>query len=403
MQSPPPTDSYYDEDRLDENEQIASCLLGCISIPHVLRNKNELRSGKWTKEEEQFAFTIIQHFQAGTLCIPETATLRQCLSVALNCDAMRISKKFAGPYSIGKQVFTPLDKNHANFNIMKSVCAEELNIARSNWFRKLDEMDVHSFGRSRKRVRLDGFGRELFSSSEVPATILTEHEGAELEMLHKALIGLDKHRDYPGSGEAPHGAAQETAGESKDKVGFDDGKSGDRAKSTTGVVGLVNDEKIPQVIAKIEKILRGEFSTTPSVLHLQAQMHQMQQSYLQAAQTHQEIQQRVLMSSGPAAMMYANTMAALGGAMNCMPPPAHQSWTNPAPFPSSMPPPQPPLSTNPMANPALNKSGVYMSPQASAIAHATMAAQQQQSMYMSQSMGIPMASQMYMPASFQHT
>jgi hypothetical protein len=305
---------------------------------------------------------------------------------------MRISKKFAGPYSIGKQVFTPLDRNHANYNIMKSVCAEELNIARSNWFRKLDEMDVHSLGRSRKRVRLDGFGRELFSSVEVPATILTEHEGVELEMLHKALIGLDKNRDCHPSCDASGSAPDRIHEGSKDEVESDSSFAGSAKKSgcSAAIAGLVSDEKIPQVIAKIEKILKGEFSTSPSVLHLQAQMQQMHQSYLAAAQTHQEMQQRVLMSAGPAAMLYANTMANLGSAINCMPP-AQQSWTSPVPYPSSMHAP------GPYSN---SGSGVYMSQ----MAHATLAAQQQHhSMLMPQSMGIPIgASQMYLPPSYPH-
>lgn len=386
------TDSYYDEDRLDENEHIASCLLGCISIPHVLRNKNELRSGKWTKEEEQFAFTIIQHFQAGTLCIPETATLRQCLSVALNCDAMRISKKFAGPYSIGKQVFTPLDRNHANYNIMKSVCAEELNIARSNWFRKLDEMDLHTFGRSRKRIRLDAMGRELFSSTEAPATILTQNEGAELDMLHKALIGLDKNRDQrvieDGSAEsaAVDGAdADASAKNGEEALVKENGES-----TAPSVVSPINDERIPQVIAKIEKILKGEFSTTPSVLHLQAQMQQMQQSYLAAAQSqHQEMQQRVLLSTSPAALLYANTMpAAFGSAGASFPPAGSPSAWGPGPtaFPGFS------------AAGAAHASSMFMPASASAMTHAALAAHtQQQSLFMAQqqSMINSMASQLF--------
>jgi hypothetical protein len=47
----------------DENYTISSNLLGTVSVPTALRNRHDLRSGKWTKEEEAFAFTIIQQFQ----------------------------------------------------------------------------------------------------------------------------------------------------------------------------------------------------------------------------------------------------------------------------------------------------------------------------------------------------
>jgi hypothetical protein len=47
----------------DENDIISSSLLGSVSVPTSLRNRYDLRSGKWTKEEEAFAFTIIQQFQ----------------------------------------------------------------------------------------------------------------------------------------------------------------------------------------------------------------------------------------------------------------------------------------------------------------------------------------------------
>jgi hypothetical protein len=253
-----PSRSYlhgnFGDDENDENDIISSRLLGTVSVPTVLRNRMELRSGKWTKEEEQFAFTIIQHFQAGTLNVPETATLRQCLSVALNCDAMRISKKFAGPYSIGKQVFSPVDKHHANYALMATICLEELNIARTNWFHKLDEIELQSINRSRKRMRLELKDPILAIQAAEPVvsgTIIRDHtsESNDLESFHKAVIGLN--------------ALKQNVSTTHDK---------EERTSTNNepILSLqkAHDEKIPRVVYSMEKILKGEYLTRISPPHI---------------------------------------------------------------------------------------------------------------------------------------
>ena len=63
------------------------------------------RRGKWTVEEEAYANRLIQEFKLGMLPLTDGTTLRTFLSKLLNCDPMRISKKFVGQNCIGKQVF----------------------------------------------------------------------------------------------------------------------------------------------------------------------------------------------------------------------------------------------------------------------------------------------------------
>lgn len=69
------------------------------------RHRTEQRRGKWTAEEEAYANKLIHEFKMGTLPLTDGTTLRTFLSKLLNCDPMRISKKFVGPSSLGKQVF----------------------------------------------------------------------------------------------------------------------------------------------------------------------------------------------------------------------------------------------------------------------------------------------------------
>jgi len=66
-----------------------------------------LRRGKWTVEEETYVARVIQDFNSGYLNAPAGTTLRTYLSDKLNCDPMRITKKFTGDSCIGKRVFHP--------------------------------------------------------------------------------------------------------------------------------------------------------------------------------------------------------------------------------------------------------------------------------------------------------
>ena len=71
--------------------------------------KAGLRRGKWTAEEETYANRLISEFKAGLLPLTDGTTLRTFLSKLLNCDPMRISKKFVGSNCIGKvSVIFPL-------------------------------------------------------------------------------------------------------------------------------------------------------------------------------------------------------------------------------------------------------------------------------------------------------
>jgi len=67
--------------------------------------EGDVRRGKWTAEEQAYADRLVRDFEAGLLPLENGATLRAYLSRKLNCDPMRISKKFAGNKCLGKQVF----------------------------------------------------------------------------------------------------------------------------------------------------------------------------------------------------------------------------------------------------------------------------------------------------------
>ena len=79
-----------------------------VAVGSIKESKSKrvgLRRGKWTTEEENYANRLIQEFKSGLLPLTDGTTLRTFLSKLLNCDPMRISKKFVGGNCIGKQVF----------------------------------------------------------------------------------------------------------------------------------------------------------------------------------------------------------------------------------------------------------------------------------------------------------
>ena len=61
-------------------------------------------------EEEDYAACIISQFNRGYLQLPEGTTLRAYLAEKLNCDPMRITKKFTGSQCLGKRVYHSSDR-----------------------------------------------------------------------------------------------------------------------------------------------------------------------------------------------------------------------------------------------------------------------------------------------------
>ncbi|KAF0718731.1 Aste57867_1516 [Aphanomyces stellatus] len=66
------------------------------------------RKGKWTDEESKYAEQMAYYFKEGLLPLEKGTMLRMYLAEKLNCEPMRITKKFTGDECIGKQIFRPL-------------------------------------------------------------------------------------------------------------------------------------------------------------------------------------------------------------------------------------------------------------------------------------------------------
>jgi hypothetical protein len=117
-----------------------------------------LRRGKWTLEEENYANRLIHEFKSGLLPLTDGTTLRTFLSKLLNCDPMRISKKFVGGNCIGKQVFKRRQQEIENLtldqiersrkelaDLERKFLERVAQTNRSNSLRLISTISAHSF------------------------------------------------------------------------------------------------------------------------------------------------------------------------------------------------------------------------------------------------------------------
>lgn len=94
------------------------------------KNKAHLRKGKWTPEEEEYTMRIIQHFRTGLLSLPDGHTLRSHLAEKLNCDPMRITKKFSGASCLGKRVYNLCDRSQVSSRDLELAKLELVSLER---------------------------------------------------------------------------------------------------------------------------------------------------------------------------------------------------------------------------------------------------------------------------------
>ena len=68
----------------------------------MVPTKSPRRRGKWTPEEDAYVKRLIYEFKRGVLPLAHGTLLRSFLAELLNCEPMRISKKFVGTDCVGK-------------------------------------------------------------------------------------------------------------------------------------------------------------------------------------------------------------------------------------------------------------------------------------------------------------
>lgn len=142
------------------NAAVAAQNQGAASPSSNKKKGPPLRRGKWTPEEEAYAARLIHEFKAGLLPLTDGTTLRTFLSKLLNCDPMRISKKFVGSNCIGKQVFR---RRTADLNRLTPEQIQQSRIELSDLERRFLERVAQT-----NRVKNNGCGAGTGAPTSVP-------------------------------------------------------------------------------------------------------------------------------------------------------------------------------------------------------------------------------------------
>ena len=106
-----------------------------------------LRKGTWTQEEHQYATREIQDFKDGILSITPGTSLRSYLAKQLNCNSMRITKKYSKTENIGKINYINAEPNRFP-PVLRTISANKRMILRYKFIISTipnDNNDFHLF------------------------------------------------------------------------------------------------------------------------------------------------------------------------------------------------------------------------------------------------------------------
>lgn len=185
MKTESETTGNLDSQQADPNEHDSKSLIP-RHLEHIqsqsqriIAASNPLRRGKWTPEEEAYALAAIRDFNSGFLDAPPGTTLRTYLSEKLQCDPMRITKKFTGEASIGKKVFHPTVRDDPT--ILKNIGDSQANLEHlyQKWKHRLESQDQEMARKSMAAAAVSA-ASTLFDNPNLPLF----STGAPSHLLH---------------------------------------------------------------------------------------------------------------------------------------------------------------------------------------------------------------------------
>jgi len=168
---------HHDHDEPFASESNEPSRLTAMNRPSI---KAGLRKGKWTPEEELYTNKVIEVFNAGLLKLGDHErgiTLRAYLAEKLNCDPMRITKKYTGASCLGKRVYH-FDYQRAD-NEEAERARRELQILENNFRMKLEVMN-------KKRMcdaRPNGDGAFSISTPAIDALLHRNHNNMMMPLM----------------------------------------------------------------------------------------------------------------------------------------------------------------------------------------------------------------------------
>jgi len=179
-----------------------------------MKKKEGLRKGKWTVEEEKYTNKVIEVFNAGLLKLGDDEkgiTLRAYLAEKLECDPMRITKKYTGASCLGKRVY---HYDQAGINAEDAEKARiELDELEKSFHDKLEQMnrkrfcDSGSILENSKMISTPAIDALLQSNKVMQMSQMRMHNPAQTNnMMMKNMypMGMIQHPGYPPHAYLPY-------------------------------------------------------------------------------------------------------------------------------------------------------------------------------------------------------
>lgn len=179
-----------------------------LSIVNVdLEAKPEPRSGKWTKEEEDFVNLILNEIDTLAMPLANGTPVRLFLAKLLNCSPMRLSKKFQ-KNALGKRTYRVpkgLRHNGKLYRVLKDKTAHRADMIRFSKFEQIFRIHMVLM-RKNDSTRFDGSQdlydvsvavRQFWAHSFIKFSMVIGQaiEGIDLSTTKKKKAAMQKMRD----------------------------------------------------------------------------------------------------------------------------------------------------------------------------------------------------------------
>lgn len=207
-----------------------------------------VRRGKWTTEEEDYANRLIQEFHLGWLRLAEGSTLRTFLAKVLKCDPMRISKKYVGANSIGKQVF----KKCSTTDMTESEIKERTTAIHED-LRNLERRFAEKVLVPRKRSNASSLKQNSHSSAGGSGNYTSDRDAAAHSSIREAM-GARRSSRIPKETSWKRVLEQPEEEKPQKRRNRTNGRPGDALVRDPHQAGAFADTAIPNTLSSVGRV-----------------------------------------------------------------------------------------------------------------------------------------------------
>ncbi|KAK1928580.1 hypothetical protein P3T76_015944 [Phytophthora citrophthora] len=153
----------------------------------------ELKQGRWSDDEQEYANALIQAVQRGEVALPPNVSLRKYVADTLQCKAMRVSKKFrslsTSSCSSPEQEDQPVTPRDESFNALslKSIMNNESSSSSAS-----DVMDVAETMANSNLIRQSPSNRSSGTSKKPAQRVLKRSDYSQHGMVRSGRWSVEE-------------------------------------------------------------------------------------------------------------------------------------------------------------------------------------------------------------------